>query len=153
MSEQDQAAKPAKKKKAPSAKQDALLKRVAELEAKLKAADADKAKQEEAALERVCKAMKIDPNAVKATETKGPDQRVIRLFVNHPVRINDRVYHGHVEVPYAIFEVIAQALGARRQRILGELTGHNYILQEIDGGGWAPRLVGRIGLDGEAVSG
>ena len=67
--------------------------------------------------------MDLDPKEVEEKEAAKPkEQPMVRCFVHYPVRINDRVYQGHVTVPYDTFGVIQQALGDRRQRLLRELT-------------------------------
>jgi hypothetical protein len=123
---------------------DQYEKEIEELKAKVMAG-------ENAALDRVCKAMNIDPESLKTQEPKKED--IIRLDVNHPVYINGKEFFGTVEVPKSVAEVIQQALGDRRSRILRELTGTNYKIESIAGGGFAGRKVGEIGMDGETISG
>lgn len=108
---------------------------------------------EEQALERVCKAMGIDPNDIKKAEVKKTERsQMVRMFVHYPVRVNSNIYQGDVTIPLDTSRVIQQALGDRRMRLLRELTGNNYILKELQGGGWAPQLIGQIGIDGERIA-
>lgn len=140
---------PKKPVKKPAAKVDFSAK-IKELEAKLAAQEAKLAAGEEAALARVCKAMDLEPSEVKSKEDAKPvKEDMVRCFVHYPVRINSNVYVGHVTVPYSTFRVIQQALGDRRQRLLRELTGSNYILRELETGGYAPHKVGEVGMEGE----
>lgn len=122
----------------------------AALEAKIKELEAKVAQGEEGALARVCAAMDLEVPEVKAKEPKK--EMMIRVDVTYPVNINGRRYLGIEEVPYSVFQVISQALGDRKQRILRELTGNNYILRDIQGGGQAPQIVGAIGMNGEPVT-
>lgn len=124
----------------------ALGARIKELEAKI-------AGGEEAALKRVCLALNVRPEEVSAREAANPRAGMrVRCFVHFPVRINMHVYQGDVTVPYDVFQVIQQALGDRRMRLLSELTGNNYILKELAGGGFAPQLVGKINDAGEKIA-
>lgn len=129
-----------------STEQKDLHARIQELEAKILAG-------EQAALERVCKAMGVSTTEVTAKEAAAPKpERMIRLFVHYPVNVNGRVYKGDVTVPYPTFQVISQALGDRRTRLLRELTGNNYMLKELEAGVWAPTLVGKIDETGERIA-
>ncbi len=120
------------------------------LEARIKELEAKVADGEEGALKRVCSAMGLDVPEVKAKEPK--DEMMIRVDVTYPININGRIYRGIETVPYPVFQMISEMLGKRKMRILGELTGNNYILRDIQGGGQAPHIVGAVGLDGEAVT-
>lgn len=123
-------------------------KRIAELEAKLR-------DSEEKALKRVCTALGVDPDEVKTAETRKPTKPIskaaIRMWVANEVNVNGIKYVGDVTVPLDTARVIMQAIGDRRQRILRELTGNNYILQELQGGGFAPKLVGQVDAQGEII--
>lgn len=125
-------------------------KRIADLEAKLRGL-------EEKALERVCAAMGLDATDIKTAEGRRPAKAVkeprVRMFVQNEVNINGEKYIGDITVPLSTSRVIQQAIGDRRMRLLRELTGNNYILQELAGGGFAPRLVGQIDINGEQMLG
>lgn len=138
------APKKAAKPKAPATSA-AVLAKIAELEAKVAAG-------EEAALQRVCKAMGIDPKAIEAAKPAKPEPQ-ITCFVGTPVHINGNQYLGKVTVPYGVFEMLQEMLGKRRQRLLRELTGNNYILKELQSGGMAPVLVGQVDEVGDKISG
>ena len=128
--------KAAAAKKPAAARKDDRDKRIAELEAKVRDG-------EEASLSRVCKAMGIDPSSIKAAEAAKaakPKEAMISMFVHYPVNVNGTIYRGQVTVPYGTFQVISQALGDRRMRILRELTGNNYILQ-----------VGEVNAEGDRI--
>lgn len=128
--------------KAPS--QDELLEKVAALEAKVAAG-------EEAALKRVCNAMGIEPNKVTEVESQL-DVRMIRMFVNVPVNINGKIYQGHVDVPAHVAEVIDENLGKRRQRLISEAIGKNYMVQQAIDGGTRAVLVGQTSPDGDRIA-
>lgn len=123
---------------------ESLQAKIAELEAKVQ-------EGEEAALKRVCSALNVSPEEVKTEERKEPEA-MIEYFVPHDVRINDRIYRGKVTVPYSVFRVLSQAIGDRRTRITRELTGNNYLLEGDKYGAFAPKVVGKVGLQGEPVS-
>lgn len=123
-----------------------LLARISELEGKIRDG-------EDAALTRVCKALKVDPEDVKTSEAKqGEPELLVRMHVRTPVRVNTKIYHGMVEVPHSTFMVIAQAIGDRTMRHIRELTGDIYHLKELTSGVFAPQLVGKIGADGERIA-
>lgn len=142
-----QAKKAKAAKESNSDRSEDLKKRIAELEAKVAAG-------EEAALERVCKAMGTTSKEIKETEvTEKEPEPIIECWVPTPVRVNMTIYQGKVQVPKSTFHVIQQALGDRRMRLLRELTGNNYILEELIGGqGFAPRLVGKVDITGEKIA-
>lgn len=123
-----------------------------DLQARIKELEAKNREGEEAVLERVCKAMGVGAAEVKAKEAAKPDERIIELFVHYPVNVNGTVYQGKVRVSYDTFRVISQSLGNRKDRILKELTGNNYVLQEIQGVGYAPKLVSTINDAGERIA-
>jgi hypothetical protein len=114
------------------------------LEAELDALRIKVVAGEEAALARVSKALGVDAEGVKLREAanaaKAPEEEV-KMFVQTPVRINGRVYHGHVQCALSVARVLHQAVGDRRQRIMNELTHNKYQLRELMGGGYAPVLV------------
>lgn len=113
-----------------------LKEKIANLEEKVKAG-------EDAALERVCKALKIEPEEVEAEEAKPrKPQKMVRMYVPHEVNINLKAYKGNVEVPSDVAEVLHQAIGARRSRLLKELTGKDYM---IEGEGGNYREIGQAG--------
>lgn len=145
----DQTAAPAKKKPA-KAKAASPKEGIAEAQARIKELEARVAAGEEAALARVCKALNIDPATVNATKDAEPEQ-MIRCFVSNPIHINGKAYSGDVTVPYGVFEMLQEMLGKRRQRLLRELTGNNYMLTELQGGGMTPVLVGKVDATGERI--
>lgn len=135
----------ADKKKGPPSRED--------LQAKIKELEAKVAAGEEAAMKRVCKALDINPDTIKPTNvTTKAAEPIISCYVPTPVRVNMNVYHGKVEVPASTFQVIQQALGDRRMRLLKELTGNKYVLQELVTGGYAPRLVEQYNAEGDRIA-
>lgn len=108
----------------------ALEKKVAELEAKVIGG-------EEAAMSRVCRALNVDPEMIRDEKPKVKE-RMIRCEVPMMVNINGTKYIGIVEVPESVYQVIAQAVGDRRNRLLRELTADKVILHAIGGGEFRP---------------
>ena len=129
-----------------------LKDRIAKLEADLKEKEARLAEGEEGAMKRVCAALDIDVKDVAPKDVKKKEpEMIVECFVNTPVRINQTIYQGLVKVPHSVFCVLSQAMGDRRMRILRELTGNNYLIQELAGGGRVAKVVGTVGLNGERV--
>lgn len=123
-------------------------KRIAELEALVRAG-------EERALERVTKALNLDSESIRMAEASRTSKAepLIRMWVQTEVMVNGTKYLGDITVPLSTSRVIQQAIGDRRMRLLRELTGNNYILEELRGGGFAPRLVGQVDVNGERMLG
>lgn len=118
--------------------------RIKELEAKIAAG-------EEAALARVCKALGVEPEDIEKAEAPKAPKKMIRMFVRNPVNVNGTVYQGDVTVAIDTARVLQQAVGDRQNRLIREMTGNNYILEELQGGGFSPRLVGKIDETGERI--
>lgn len=123
-----------------------------ELQTELDAANAKVAEGEEAALKRVCEALKIDPKDLEAKDVVPVKEDQIQCFVSYPVNINGTVYRGKVTVSKSTFEVLQQAMGDRKMRLLRETVGSNYQLQAILEGGFAPKLVGQYDSSGERIA-
>lgn len=125
--------------------------RIAELEAKLK--DIDK-QSEESALTRVCKAMGINEEEIKEKEKALVEEnpQMVRMWVTTPVNVNGKKYEGDITVRLDTARVIQQAIGDRRMRLLRELTGNNWVLQELQNGGFAPRLISQVDATGERIA-
>ena len=107
---------------------------------------------EEHALARVCAAMGIDPKRLKEKESEKPKQ-MIEMHVQTEVLVNGKRYVGRVVVDYELSKVLGQAIGDRRMRLLRELTGSKYIIDELSNGTPAPRLVEQTTEDGAVVTG
>lgn len=118
--------------------------RIAELEAKIREA-------EEGALSRVCKALGVEPDQVKGAEKPKKQEQLRRMFVRNPVSINGKKYQGDVTVPLSVARVLDQSIGDRRMRLVREQTGNDYILEELGGTGFQPRLVGQVDVTGEKI--
>lgn len=124
---------------------DELQARIRELEERVRAG-------EQAAMDRVCKALNINPNEIaekeRARKSHEPEP-MCKMWVHYPVRVNMKVYIGDTTVPLSTARVIQQALGDRRQRILAESIGSVYALKEINSGQFAPRLVSQTTIEGD----
>lgn len=121
-----------------------LQKQIEDLKAKL-------VEGEEGALKRVAKHMGVDPSEVADKETTPVDDLVEVDMASHIVPINGTTYRGVVQVPRAVAQVIHQAIGDKRMRLLREMTGKDYVMEEVAGGRLRAKVVGQVNAYGEKI--
>lgn len=120
-----------------------------------KISEAELKKQaEEAAFDRVCRALGVNPNEVREAEkVRAQAEEVLEYDIGSTVVwINGVAYSGQGKAPRGVVEVLLHAAGTRRMRLLREKIGHDYLLQEIAGGGFGSKLIGKVNEEGEKLA-
>jgi hypothetical protein len=127
---------------------DELDQKIAGIEAS-KEAEKLKKEAEEAAFDRLCRAMGKDPEALRAQEKaiENINEPMEYDLGNTVCRINGIRYSGRGVAPRGIAEQIMNMASNRRGRLLKELVGHEHILKELQGGGFTMKPVRKIKTD------
>lgn len=130
---------------------------VADIEARIKALEAENAalkkKADEAGFDRVARALGHDPAEIRALEKSKADNEELMEYDIGPtvVHINGLPYSGKGEAPRGMAEMIVSMASARRQRLLKEQIGHEYILKELSHGVYTAKVVKRLNDIGEQI--
>lgn len=144
-------AKEATKESVKKTSADDLEKKVQELEKQKAELQALLAEGDEGALKRVAKYAGVDPEAIVSKETTPVEELVEVEMGTHEVRINGEVFRGKVTVARSVAQVLNQAIGDRRMRLLRELTGSDHLVETLAGGAVRSRVVGQINELGEKI--
>jgi phage gpG-like protein len=128
-----------------------LQKRLEQLEKEKADMQAKLVEGEEAALRRVAKAMKVDADEILEREKKPVDQLVEVDLGRHRVNINGQVYTGQMTVSRSTAQVLQQAVGDKRMRLLREKFGKDHLVEEVVGMGLRSRVIGQVNEYGEQV--
>jgi len=136
------APKPQTQAQAPAPKVDEASKKIAELEAALKASQNSQAALTDY-LEKRAGISIEDVKEQQRVESEGKD--IIAVNIGRAVvSINGIKYTGSFKVPRTIAEVIVSAAGNYRNQILKEKIGNKYQVRQLETGGISSRLVGPI---------